>query len=229
MKRHAPLTPPLRRATPVFVPMALLVLMALVLPSCGGETPPPPDESLDAGSAPAAPATLDPEREARVLALAEPAAGALAGGLVTRLAAALEEGGPVGAVDFCSLEALPLTREIEEGLEGLEVKRTTTRTRNPLNAPDSLEAAVLSWLEALEAEGSALPTHVVQADGEAVRFYRPLRTAALCLQCHGDPAGFSPELRAILAERYPADRAVGYAEGALRGVIRITVPAERLR
>lgn len=202
-----------------------LALLALVLTAgaCAAEAPPPPGESR-----PSAPAPIDPGREARAVALAEPAATALAGGLVGRLAQALEEGGAVGAVDFCSLEALPLTREIEEGLEGLEVKRTTTRPRNPLNAPDSLEARVLAWLAAQEAEGAPLPPHVVQADGDAVRFYRPLRTAALCLQCHGDPETFPPELRAILEERYPSDRAVGYDEGEFRGVIRVTIPGDRL-
>lgn len=219
MRRNARRARPDRAAATVF--------LSLLLPACGGDAEPPAVRSF--ATAPAPPAPLDPGREERILALAEPAAGALASGLVSRLSSAIEEGGVVAAVDFCSLEALPLTREIEAELEGLEVKRTTSRPRNPLNAPDSLEAAVLSWLEALESRGEPLPGHVVQADGDAARFYRPLRTASMCLQCHGDPAGFSPELRSILADRYPEDRAVGYGEGAFRGVIRITVPAVRLR
>lgn len=219
MRMHLPLAR-LSRA-------AAASLLALSIAACGGDPEPP--ARGETATTPAPPAPLDPDLEQRALGLAEPAAGALASGLVTRLSAAIEEGGVVGAVDFCSLEALPLTREIEAGLEGLDVKRTTSRPRNPLNAPDSLEAAVLTWLEALESRGEPLPPHVLQADGEAVRFYRPLRAAAMCLQCHGDPVAFAPELRSILAERYPEDRAVGYGEGAVRGVIRITVPAESLR
>jgi hypothetical protein len=44
-----------------------------------------------------------------------------------------------------------------------------------------------------------------------------------CLQCHGDPAKFTPEVRKILASRYPADMATGYKAGDLRGMLSVRV------
>jgi hypothetical protein len=44
------------------------------------------------------------------------------------------------------------------------------------------------------------------------------------LNCHGDPAQFSPELQQTLNERYPNDRAVGFEAGDFRGVVRVTIP-----
>jgi hypothetical protein len=47
------------------------------------------------------------------------------------------------------------------------------------------------------------------------RWMKPIMTAPLCLTCHGD--ALDPELAAVIAERYPADRATGFTPGELRG------------
>ena len=39
----------------------------------------------------------------------------------------------------------------------------------------------------------------------------------MCVTCHGAKESFSPALIGALAERYPSDQAVGFAEGDLRG------------
>jgi hypothetical protein len=57
-----------------------------------------------------------------------------------------------------------------------------------------------------------------------LQYVRPLVVDGRCLACHGDPAGFDPEVRAVLARRYPDDRATGYAPGDLRGAISVRVP-----
>jgi len=51
-----------------------------------------------------------------------------------------------------------------------------------------------------------------------------IRVEAPCLLCHGDPIDAS--LAAALAERYPADAAIGYAEGDLRGAFWVEVPSD---
>jgi len=197
------------------------LLLALLAAACQGDSAPP---MADAGP------PLTAQEEERVMELAAPAAAALATGLIGRLSEALEEGGPVHAVDFCSMEAIPLTREVETSLaEGLTIKRSALRVRNPANAPDTLEEEALRYFASLAGTGDPLPTAWVQRtpDGGA-RFYRPLSMAPMCLQCHGDPEAFPPELDRILRERYPEDRAVGYSAGEFRGVIRVTVPASLL-
>ena len=53
-------------------------------------------------------------------------------------------------------------------------------------------------------------------------FYTPLVTNAMCLQCHGTPGkDIKPDVSAKLAELYPNDKAMGYKENELRGLLRI--------
>jgi hypothetical protein len=51
------------------------------------------------------------------------------------------------------------------------------------------------------------------------------QVAAACTTCHGPRESLSVGTRAVLEARYPDDEATGYAEGALRGLIRVTFPA----
>lgn len=156
---------------------------------------------------------------------AEPLATALAQGLAQRLQARLASDGAAGAVDFCSIAALPLTDSLAaEIAAGATMKRTSTRLRNPANAPDALEARALAWFDSVQAATGELPPHHVQATDDEVRYYRPLVIAPFCTQCHGPLEEIDPAARAILAERYPEDRAVGYRAGDLRGVLRVSMP-----
>jgi hypothetical protein len=174
---------------------------------------------------------LSEEERARAVAVGRPAAAALATGLVTELTRALEEQGPERAVEVCSTEALRLTEQIAHDLSpGMELKRVSFRNRNPQNAPDALEAAALRYFQELSEQGDSLPQEWVQADGVGgSRYYKPLFVADFCVQCHGSPEQISPAVQEILAERYPDDEALGYAEGDFRGLIRVSVPAEVAR
>ena len=153
------------------------------------------------------------------------AADALTSTLIGNLTAALDSAGPAGAIDFCATEALPLTASAAAALGDVEIKRTSTRIRNPANAPDSLEREALAWFESrLEAEG-AMPTAWVQAEGTAaLRYYRPLVVNDLCVRCHGPMTALPPEVLEALGRRYPADEATGYLPGDFRGLIRVRIP-----
>ncbi|MGW8265190.1 MAG: Tll0287-like domain-containing protein [Longimicrobiales bacterium] len=170
---------------------------------------------------------VTPEEGTRVVQMAEPAAGELLRTLVNRLTAAIEEGGAAHAVDFCALDAIPITRLVEAGLEGdLALKRTTFRYRNESNAPDEAEELALRYFEEqLLTEGEA-PSHYVQrVSEEELRYYKPLFVSEFCLQCHGDPGSMDPQVRAKLEANYPGDLATGYEAGDLRGLVRVSVPA----
>lgn len=147
--------------------------------------------------------------------------------LAPRLQAHVAEEGPAGAMAYCAAEAQNLTRQARDQLgPGIGIKRTSFRYRNPANAPDSLEAAALERFRAAVERGDSLPDHLVQPAGEdAYRYYRPLVVGPLCVQCHGPRESLDPEVRALLRERYPDDRATGYRVGDFRGVIRVTIPA----
>ena len=152
-------------------------------------------------------------------------ASTVAQGLVQRLQGELAAEGAAGAVDFCSGTALVLTDSLVAAEPaGTAVKRTSLRIRNPKNAPDSLELVALAWFDSARAAGALPQSYIQQAGPGEVRFYRPLVVQGFCTQCHGAPEQIDAAVQQVLAERYPADAATGYAEGDLRGVIRVSLP-----
>lgn len=190
-------------------PAAAVPALVLLLAACGEAPPPPwPQEA----------------HQARAKEVGAAAAGQLSSTLIGHLTAAVDSAGPAGAIDFCSTQALALTAQAVASMDGVDIKRTTTRVRNPANAPDSLEAEALAWFESQLGATGALPTEWVQAEGqEALRYYRPLVVNELCVNCHGPTDVLSPEVAGALAERYPQDQATGYAPGDFRGLIRVRI------
>ncbi|HEX6133489.1 MAG TPA: DUF3365 domain-containing protein [Longimicrobiales bacterium] len=169
--------------------------------------------------------------EAAVAEVGAAAAQRLRQTLVQRLTAAIDSGGTASAIEVCALEAGALTDSIARELgSGVAVKRTSTRVRNPRNAPDSLEVEALTHFTTIAATTGEPPAQYVQRAPEGgYRYYEPLGIVPLCVQCHGPPDSIAPEVRATLAQRYPDDRATGYGVGDLRGVIRVSVPERLVR
>ena len=190
----------------------ILVVAGAAIAGCGGD-------EIDEGT-----------RE-RVAAAGDSAAMSLVRTLGGRLNAHLAAGGPAEAIAFCADEAQTLTDSVSAALgPGWHVKRTTVQTRNPGNAPDSLEAEALRYFRAAAEEEMELPPHYVQAtpDGD-YRYYMPLQLGHMCLQCHGPRESLEPAVRQVLDTRYPADQATGYGQGDFRGLVRVTVPREAVR
>jgi hypothetical protein len=161
--------------------------------------------------------------DSMALASARGAADALGKGLMTALLGQLEAQGPDGALAFCADSAQLLTARYRD--EGLDVHRTSLKVRNPANAPDSVEVRVLDFLADLHESGVLPPEYVevrrLATGTRELRYFRPIKVAAGCVTCHGPSDGIAPSIKAVLAERYPEDMAVGYAEGDLRGVIAV--------
>jgi hypothetical protein len=162
---------------------------------------------------------------------ARAAAATLAGDLQTQLLAALDRGGPAEAVAYCADSAQLITARHYEA--GLQVRRVGTRLRNPANAPDSLERAVLAAFEALRTAGT-LPADTAFAapgpDGRPeLRYFRPILVQERCLTCHGDPAAIPEPVRGLIAARYPADSATGYRAGDLRGAVTVRIALDTRR
>jgi len=159
---------------------------------------------------------------------ADAAAERLTTTLMARLTAALGEGGPTAAVDVCSQVAQEVTRSVGEG-EGLMLRRTALRTRNPANAPADWERAWLERADAAVRAGQApQPTYevVTPAAGRAeLRHLRPiLFPGGVCSTCHGSAEEIPAEVRTLLRARYPEDAATGFRPGDLRGAISVRVP-----
>ncbi len=159
--------------------------------------------------------TPSPGEEEAAKRVGNVASAALMQSLGGQLKAALESGGPETALAICRDVAMPSTIAVAATVEQGGIRRTTLQPRNPKNAPDATDREVLALL----ADADPLPTEHLVWGGEKVRFYKPLVMQQLCLQCHGDPSGFSEGLQAKLAQLYPEDQAVGYELGDLRGAI----------
>ena len=155
------------------------------------------------------------------LVRAKLAADDLGKDLMGLLLGALDREGSAGAIAFCADSAQ--VRTARHAAQGVTVRRVGTRLRNPANAAaDSVEAALLARFAAAHAAGAA-PAEVVEEltgpGGRELLYARPILVAERCTACHGDPAGFDPVVRQVLADRYPEDAATGYAPGDLRGML----------
>lgn len=159
------------------------------------------------------------EPDADALARAEAAATALVTTLKERVQAAMAEGGPAAAVAVCAGEAPAIAARVSAET-GVRVGRSSSRLRNPDNAPPPW---VADWLAAQGDRPASTAAGLARVDptpdGRVARVVKPIAVQAPCLVCHGDPATLAPDVRAALAERYAADRATGYREGDLRGAV----------
>lgn len=133
------------------------------------------------------------------------------------LVAAMQDGGPVNAVQFCNLEAMALT-DVYSARYNTDVKRVSDKNRNPKNAPGEKELAVLDdFRRTLESGEPLSPKVVIDTEGKK-NYYAPIFTGGVCLACHGNPKNMQPELVSAIDSLYPNDKAKGYAVDELRGV-----------
>jgi protein tyrosine phosphatase (PTP) superfamily phosphohydrolase (DUF442 family) len=132
-------------------------------------------------------------------------------GLMTALKGAMAES-PQAAVQTCRLAAPSIT----EGAQGetVAVGRTSHRTRNPANDPEPWMQPLLD--EYLETPTQPRPPRVVELGERGTGYVEPIYLQEMCATCHGDAV--DPELLGLIRERYPEDRAVGFAPGELRGL-----------
>lgn len=141
----------------------------------------------------------------------------------------LAKGGFAGAVRVCAEQAQTATGAFNTAT-GASARRVSLRYRNGLNQPDPYEERLLREWASLPA-GKEVPAEsaTVQTDGQGrrhLRYMQPIRVQAMCLSCHGDPAGIPAEVKEILASRYPKDLATGYKAGDLRGAVSVRIPLD---
>jgi hypothetical protein len=100
------------------------------------------------------------------------------------------------------------------------------RYRNPKNIPDDYEQRKLEEFDFLNREkrlGNEYVEVVKEGDHEYLRYMRPLVAIPLCLVCHGLKENIPSEIKAILVEKYPDDRATGFLVGDIRGAISVKI------
>lgn len=147
--------------------------------------------------------------------------------LKSELTAALAQSGPSGAIEVCRVRAPEIAARLSRE-SGAKVSRTALRVRNPANAPDDLQRAVLEQFAADLASGQIEPpleaaVEINRGGRIERRYMRAIPTDALCLTCHGTE--LAPEVRAAIARAYPDDQATGFSAGQLRGAFSVIWPA----
>lgn len=192
-----------------------LALLAVVMMAGGCALERPAAEAVPAPS-PVAIAALTAEAD-RLSAL-------LGSRLRSELQTAIAAGGPVNAIAVCHERALPIASEL--GAEsGWTLGRTSLRVRNPANAPDAWESAMLNDFAARIGAGeapAALQAHTVVAGAstQQFRYVKAIVTQDICTVCHG--TAVAPELMQQITRLYPDDQATGFRTGELRGAFTLS-------
>jgi hypothetical protein len=145
------------------------------------------------------------------------------------LKAALAAGDPAAAIEVCSNVAPAIANRVSLQT-GWRVTRIGTRPRNALlGMTDAWEQTVLKQFQQRAAKGEKYADMnfsevVSEPDGRYFRFMKAIGVKPMCLQCHGSAQQIPPPTAAMLNKLYPADRAVDYAAGDLRGAFSVKQP-----
>lgn len=124
------------------------------------------------------------------------------------------KGGPLAALAYCNVKAIPLTDSLSQNWQ-VSIKRTSMKNRNPANAPTASEQEVLAEFE----QGPPDMSHRIKRGDSTVTFYKPIRVNGNCLGCHGTPGEeLANEVESAIKGLYPNDKATNYETGDFRGM-----------
>lgn len=143
--------------------------------------------------------------------------------LKNELVGAMTEGGPVNAIIVCRERAAAIAGELT-ATSGYEISRTSLKVRNPDNRPDAWETDILTEFEQRLVRGESFENLEVSrlVEDEKGTYYRYMKAIPMkgfCTRCHGQSMDAS--VSETLARYYPADTAVGYQTGEIRGALTI--------
>lgn len=136
--------------------------------------------------------------------------------LLTNVAGAMKQGGPVHAVEFCNINASSLMDSLSE-LHHVSISRVSEKNRNPNNKASGFEIDLLTTLESLN-----LKDTVLVAQGKTT-YYKSIRLGMpACIKCHGVPnEDINEATLSVLNQRYPNDLATGYKLEDFRGAWKV--------
>jgi hypothetical protein len=155
-------------------------------------------------------------------------AGSVPPKLLEVLTAEIAKAGPASAVAVCNEKAPQMAKAASEK-SGWAIRRVSERNRNPKAVPDAWELSALKDFDQRAAAGEKPATlekfELVETNGaKEYRYMRALPVGQVCLACHGTSEKIPPEVAERLNTLYPADKAVGYSLGQIRGAITIRKP-----
>ena len=137
---------------------------------------------------------------------------------------AIKTKGTEGAITFCNTKALPLTDSMST-FHQVSIKRVSDKPRNPDNQASATELAhIQTFKNAVANKEEVKP--IFEEKGKVIRFYAPIKTNEMCLQCHGKKESLAESVKGKLANLYPNDKATGYDINEIRGIWSIEFPKE---
>ncbi|MEM0517258.1 c-type heme family protein [Aequorivita flava] len=155
----------------------------------------------------------EPTLQERGMQMAQTTKAALGKNLMGQI----QKNGVIAALDFCNIQALPITDSMAT-VHKAHIKRVTDKTRNALNAANASELKYIENFKKQVAAGEEVNPILVEKNMET-EFYYPIVTNSMCLKCHGTPGKELESLTlAKIQELYPKDKATGYGENEVRGI-----------
>lgn len=133
------------------------------------------------------------------------------------LMAAIQRNGTLGAMEFCNIQAYPITDSMAT-IHNTKLKRVSDKPRNPNNLASKDELKHIDYFKNMLASDKEYQPIVEQEKGK-VHFYLPIITNQMCLQCHGKSnEQIAPTTMTAIKDLYPQDRAIGYSANEVRGI-----------
>lgn len=129
----------------------------------------------------------------------------------------LQENGSLGALDFCSVNAIQITDDLSKTHE-TKIKRVTDKPRNQDNKANPSQLDYIDLVKnQLKNKNEVNGALVI--NGNSAQAYFPIISNTMCLQCHGVPGeDISDPTFAKINELYPDDKAIEYKENEVRGI-----------
>jgi hypothetical protein len=140
------------------------------------------------------------------------------GALFQELMTSMASVGPAKSIAVCQEKAPQIASQVSEE-SGVRIGRTSIQLRNTDNRPPK-------WAEMFVQERVGEEV-LVELPDEALGVLLPIRLNATCTVCHGKSEEIAPEVQRALRASYPQDKAVGFAEGDLRGYFWVEVPKQQ--
>lgn len=141
--------------------------------------------------------------------------------LLQNVAAAIQKGGTEYAVDFCQVEAIPITDSLSKEVQ-MYIQRITDKNRNPQNNLKTKNDRTIFG----EFKRKTELSDTLLTQNEQYVYYKRINLAMpTCLKCHGNPqTDIEDKTLQKINTFYPNDKAVGYKLNDFRGLWKIDIP-----
>jgi len=125
------------------------------------------------------------------------------------------------AVTFCNKQAYSIADNMAV-TQNATIRLMSDKPRNPENQVNAKEQGIIDRFKKPIASNEKYQP-VTEIEKSMVKFYAPITTNSMCLQCHGSPEkNIEPKVLTALTNLYPEDKAIGYNVNKVRGIWSIT-------